>query len=71
MHSDMTFDIAVILEFIVGIIVSIIVLRDAQKSTFRCLNIPPFVWAILAFVQPAMGLLAYWIMNKSSLRHTA
>ena len=41
--------------------------RDASKQKTLALNIPPIFWAIFCVPSGVLGLIAYWVMNHSSL----
>ena len=55
---------AVLARLIAGIVVSMAVYRNAQTRQAQEFGIPPVVWAILAFAEPAIGLFVYWYIHR-------
>lgn len=41
--------------------------KDASKREVLALGIPPVVWALVCIPSGVLGLLAYWLMNHSTL----
>ena len=61
-----------VLAIFVGIIVvhlaiGIRVYNDAKELTSPAMEFPPWVWSLLSFSVPAVGLLCYWLLNHSTL----
>lgn len=51
--------------YVIGLIVGILVFRDARTRTSLVLNVPPLLWGAIAFVDPALGILVYWGVHYS------
>lgn len=45
----------------------VVVYRDARKLVYPALGINPLLWAGFALILPVIGVLIYWLMNRSSL----
>lgn len=59
--------IAGILLFLVNIAIAITVYSDAKELKAPALGLGPWVWSLLSFTVPGLGLLVYWLMNHSTL----
>ena len=56
--------------YLVGLVFSVFVYRDAQQREWRTFRIPAIWWGAACLFQPAMGAIAYWVMHYSRLsRH--
>lgn len=51
--------------YVIGLIVGILIFRDARARTNLVLNVPPLLWGAIAFVDPALGILVYWGVHYS------
>jgi hypothetical protein len=71
LQPAVTLDVAGLLSLLVGLIVAYYVHRDAARSKPLVLAIPPAAWAILSFIEPAWGLVAYWLLNRSGVGRTS
>ena len=52
---------------LVGIIAGRLVFVNACRKVGVTFAIPPFWWGIVVFVEPAVGLLAYWVIHYSAI----
>ena len=43
------------------------IFRDARGRGSLALNLGPIWWALLVCIDPALGVLAYWVMNVLTL----
>lgn len=59
--------IPVLITFVLGIVLAYYVYRDAEKIADPPLKIPPIIWALFVFSSMGIGLIAYWLINKSNL----
>ncbi len=51
--------------YALGIFIGAYVYRDAAKRSSLALNIRPLWWAVMVFLQPPLGVLAYWVIHYS------
>ncbi len=49
------------------IAIAITVYKNAKELSSPAMGLPPWVWALLSFSVPAVGMLCYWLMNHSIL----
>jgi hypothetical protein len=57
--------------YLVGLVFSVFVYRDAKQREWRTFRIPALWWGAACLFQPAMGAIAYWVMHYSRLsRHS-
>lgn len=54
-----------ILYQIVGIIIGVYIYKNAKRRQKLWGNLHPLIWAAIAIVDPALGLLAYWLIHYS------
>lgn len=59
--------IPVLITFVLGIVFAYYVYKDASKIADPPLKIPPIIWALFVFSSIGIGLIAYWLINKSNL----
>ncbi|MCP5305511.1 MAG: hypothetical protein H6953_08685 [Chromatiaceae bacterium] len=50
-----------------GLILGSYVYRDARRRDWLFLAVRPFWWLVLVILDPAFGLLAYWLVHYSKL----
>jgi hypothetical protein len=56
-----------ILYHSIGVLIGLIIYRDAQAKKQLAMNIRPIWWFLIAAIDAAIGLLVYWVMNYSTL----
>jgi len=49
--------------YLVAILLAAIIFRNAGQRETLAFNLKPIWWAVLVFIDPVLGILAYWIMN--------
>ncbi|MET0123391.1 MAG: hypothetical protein ABW124_20325 [Candidatus Thiodiazotropha sp. 6PLUC9] len=49
--------------YIIAIALAILIFRNAKGRETLALNLKPIWWGILVFIDPVLGILAYWVMN--------
>ena len=53
--------------YVVGVLVGVLVYRDAKGRPRLAMNIRPIWWFLITVFDAALGLLVYWILNYSNL----
>lgn len=48
---------------VVTFLIAVLIYKHAKTRNELALNLSPFVWGAIVFVNPALGVLAYWVMN--------
>ena len=61
------FLLAILCLVVVHVAIAAAVYNDARKLKPPALGLSAWVWALLSFSVPAIGLLCYWLMNHSTL----
>lgn len=61
------FLILIVALILVHVVIAIAVYDSAKELRSPALELPPWVWAVLTFTVPALGMLCYWLMNHSTL----
>lgn len=51
----------------IGVLLGLIIYRDAKAKKQLAMNIRPIWWFLIAAIDAAIGLLVYWVMNYSTL----
>ncbi len=59
-----TTPLTMLVQFVVGLALAFYVYRDAAQFTNAPLRVPAVVWALLVFASPALGVIAYWFVNR-------
>jgi len=49
--------------YVVAILLASIIFKNAKSQHALALNLKPIWWAVLVFIDPVLGILAYWAMN--------
>lgn len=49
--------------YVITLLIAVLIYKHAKTRNELALNLSPFVWGAIVFVNPALGLLAYWVMN--------
>ena len=57
----------VIIHFISGLMVSSHLKKQVKASEALKVQLPKHVWELIGFIQPVLGLLAFYILNGSKL----
>jgi hypothetical protein len=53
--------------YAIGIVFAVLIHRDARRRTTLVMNIGPVWWALIAVFDPALGVLAYWVIHYSKI----
>ena len=56
-----------ILYYGIGVVIGALVYKDARKNSNLALNIKPIWWGVITFIEPPIGVLAYWVIHYSKL----
>ena len=59
--------LVVVCLIVVHIAIAVAVYNNAKKLPTAAMGLSPWVWALLSFSVPAVGVLCYWLMNHSTL----
>ncbi len=49
--------------YAITLLLAVLIYKHAKTRNDLALNLSPFMWGAVVFVNPALGLLAYWVMN--------
>jgi uncharacterized membrane protein len=61
----------ILFYFVVAAYAAIAVYRDAQKNRDLFLGLHPIWWAAMTLVGSITGVVAYWALHYSNLRHSS
>ncbi len=61
------FILAVVCLVVVQIAIGISVQKNAHQLPSLAMDFGPWIWSLLAFSVPGLGVLCYWLMNHSTL----
>lgn len=57
--------------YAIGVVIAVLIHRDARQRERLAMNIAPVWWGAIAVFDPAVGLLAYWVIHYSSISPAA
>ena len=49
--------------YVIAILLAATIFRNARQREKLALNLKPIWWGVLVFIDPVLGILAYWVMN--------
>lgn len=54
----------ILARLVAGLILGLFIYGHAQRFRETKLQFPPAVWAAVVFVEPALGILVYWLVHR-------
>ena len=54
------------IRLLVGLFLAVTVYRNGKRREALEYGIPPIVWSVIVLVDPVLGLIAYWLINRDA-----
>src|SRR4051794_30039284 len=54
------------LRLLLGLFLAVVVFRNGKRREALEYRIPPIIWSGIVLVDPVLGLIAYWLVNRDA-----